>query len=139
MTAEVSPLNSIQENIKTRIKAEFVNLIPDEAWSAMVAGVVQDFTSPVRDRYNGNVKISPVQAMIRAEIESIAKAHIKSEIEALSGSMWDAFGQRVAGEAVKKLIADNFQLILASVQAGMVEMAVMTATNHIRNSMQRVM
>lgn len=139
MAAELTPLQSIQDNIRDRIKAEFVNLIPDEAWTAMVQSVVTEFTTDTRDRYNSSLPhTSPMKAMIRGELEAIAKGHLKTELDRLAVGSWNASGQQIASEAIRTLIAEHFPAILASVQAGMVEMAVMTATNHMRNAMQRI-
>lgn len=141
MGSEVSPLQSVQDNIKDRIKAEFANLIPDEMWAAMVKSVVLDFTTdPPKDRHSHGhtaAGVSPMKAMIRDEIVTIAKAHLKSEIDKIGHLTWDGMGERMASEAIRKLIADNFQEILQSVQSGFVEMAVQQAVQHIRNSMQR--
>lgn len=143
-TTDVAPLTTVQEKIKDKIKGEFVALIPDDMWEKMVASVVSDFTTdqPQRD-YNGRVDNSkplipsPMKAMIRAEIEALAKAKLKAEIDMLGAVTWDGYGRQVASEAVNKLIDDHFPALLASVQSGMVEMAVMQAVNHMRNSMMR--
>jgi hypothetical protein len=140
MANEVSTLQSVQDNIKSRIKAEFVNLIPDEMWSRMVAEVVSDFT---KDRienpnsYSARRQEAPIKMLIREQIEAIAKTHIMANLDELTRAHWDSHGQLVASEALKKMIAEHFPVILASIQAGFTEMIVQNAVNHIRNSMQR--
>jgi hypothetical protein len=144
MSTEIAPLASVQEQIKNKIKGEFANLIPDEMWAQMVQSVVAEFTAdqPHRD-YNGRVDNSkpvtpsPMKKLIRDEIDAMAKAKLKAEIDKLGASTWDGYGKQVASQAVSKLIDDHFPELLASVQAGMVEMAVMQAVNHMRNSMMR--
>lgn len=136
MTTEVAPLQSVQDTIKDRIKSEFANLIPDEMWQRMVESVVKDFTTDKHDSYRGHAE-SPMKTMIRTEIEAIAKAKIKDELENLAAPDWDRHGQMVVSEALKKMIAENFATILGSVQQGMVEMIVQNTVAQIRNNMSR--
>lgn len=140
MSTEIAPLQSVQDNIKNKIKAEFANLIPDEMWGAMVKSVIAEFTTDqIRDQYgHSNFKASPMKQMIRAEIETLAKDALKQELDRLSAGSWGVYGEKVAAEAIKKMIADNFPAILASIQAGFVEQAVMTTVSHMRNSMNRI-
>lgn len=140
MANEVAPLQTVQENIKAKIKAEFVNLIPDEMWTAMVESVVNEFINDKTERnYGGDFKTtpSPLKQMIRAEIEALAKGILKAELDRLTAGAWNDFGQNVATEALKKLIAGSLPDIVAAMQAGMVEIAVTATVNHMRNSMNR--
>lgn len=141
MANDLSPLQSVQDNIKEKIKAEFVNLIPDEMWSAMVKSVVGEFTTdPVESRYNGQHAShqSPLKQMIRSELEAMAKAHLKAELDRLGQVQWNGYGNVMASEAIKTMIAEHFQDILASVQSGFVQMAVRITVEQMRNSMQRM-
>ncbi|MDH7801292.1 MULTISPECIES: hypothetical protein [unclassified Rhizobium] len=134
----IAPLSQVQENIRNKIKAEFVNLIPDEMWSAMVASVVEDFTSNVEERYGRMEKReSPMKRMIREEIEAQVKASIKAKIDALGQSTWDGLGERIMSDAMNKLIAEHFETVLASVNAGMTSMMINAAINNLRQSMMR--
>lgn len=76
--------------------------------------------------------------MIRSEIEVIAKAKIREELDRLAAPEWDGHGKMVASQALKKMIAENFAEILGSVQQGMVDMIVANTVNQIRNSMSRM-
>ncbi len=139
MSNDIVPMKSIQDSIRDKIKGEFVNLIPDDAWNAMVAGVVKEFTTPVRVTRDGSyIEQSPIQGLIRDEFTTLARAHLKTELDRLAANHWGAMGQQVASDAIKKLIEDNYADILASVQAGSVQYAVMMATNNMRNAMQNI-
>jgi protoheme ferro-lyase len=140
MANEVSPLQSIQDSIRLKIKAEFVGLIPDEMWSAMVGSVIAEFTSDQTSDVYGRKehRSSPLKQMIRAEIEGLAKAKLKAELDTLAMGKWGSYGEQLASDAVKKMISEHFTTILAAVQTGFVEAAVMQAVNHLRNSMQRM-
>ncbi|MBO9108740.1 hypothetical protein J5288_08495 [Agrobacterium sp. S2/73] len=138
MTNDISPLSAVQDNIKEKIKAEFVNLIPDEMWTAMVCSVVADFTSDVRKNHYGHEtgeQISPFKKIIRDEIEATIKASLKAKLDEVGAPRWGAMGERVMSDAMKKMIEDHFEALLVSVNAGMVQMTVMSAVNNLRNSM----
>lgn len=142
MSNEVSPLTKIQETIKDRIKEEFVSLLPPEIWNEMVSSVLKDFTADEKTNIYGS-KIenyeSPIKKLIRKEIEDASLEAVKKELNKLDVARWDHFGNSVAGEAVTKLIEQNFKEILDSVQKGFVEMAVGLAVSHIRNAMHNGM
>lgn len=134
MSTEIAPLQAIQNKIRDRIRSEFVSLIPDDAWEAMVQSVIADFTKPVKGHYqNDPMKPSPMAQMIRDEINVIAKEKVMAEIHKLGSAHWDAFGAATANEAVIKLVTDNFPALLVSMQNGMMNMLVMNAVNAIRN------
>lgn len=134
----IAPLSQVQENIRNKIKAEFVNLIPDEMWTAMVASVVEDFTSNTKQQYGRIETIeSPFKRMIREEIEAQIRVSIKDSIDKLGHPTWDAMGQAVMSDAMNKLIKDNFDAVLASVNAGMVHMMINSAMNNLRSSLMR--
>lgn len=133
MSNDVSPLQSVQENIKAKIKAEFVNLIPDELWATMVNSVVKEFITDKDRSYNNHA--SPLKQLIHAELAAQATALLRGELEKLDAGMWDGYGGKVASGAIQKLIAEHLPLLVASVQKGMVDMAVSSAVNHMRNAL----
>lgn len=137
MTNDITPLQSIQNTIKDKIRAEFANLIPDDMWKGMVQSVVSEFITDKKDGYSGRASESPIKAMIRQEIEKMAKAHLTAELDRLGTVSWNSYGQQVAAEAIKKMISEHFAEMLAAVQAGFVEVAVMQAVQNLRNSMSR--
>lgn len=137
MATDLAPLASVQDAIKARIKAEFVNLIPDDMWKALVEEVVTDFiTDKQRDRWDTK-QTAPIKEIVRKELEEQSRTYLKAEIDRLGPNMWNN-GSSVVSEALRKLIADNFKDLLASTQAAMVDVAVQLAVNHMRQSMQRM-
>lgn len=137
MTNEISPMQSVQEKIKARIQADFVNLIPDEMWDQLVSSTLSEFRSPKDAR--GYDQVPPIKKMIDEAIRDQAKTAIQDALSRVHVGTWDNVGNRVVGEAMKKLIKEHFDEVLKSVQAGMVEFAVMAATNHMRNAIQNGM
>lgn len=137
MTNEISPMQSVQEKIKARIQADFVNLIPDEMWDQLVASTLADFNSPMDAR--GDKRVPPIRKMIDDAVREEATKAIKEALNRVHVGTWGNLGDQVVGEAMKKLIAEHFDTVLKSVQAGMVEFAVMAATNHMRQAIQNGM
>jgi vacuolar-type H+-ATPase subunit E/Vma4 len=134
MTTDISPLTTVQEKIKGRIRSEFVDLIPDEMWAAMVQSVVNDFTREKVSPYDRNkTEPSPLAAMIRSEIEAICKEKIAEELRKHQAS-WDGYGQRTVSEATAEMIRDHTPAMLAAMQAGMTQMMVQGAIQSLRNS-----
>lgn len=133
----IAPLSQVQENIRNKIKAEFVNLIPDEMWTAMVESVVEDFTTGDRDQWGNRRQEPEIKRLIRSAIEDEVKTSIKAKMDELGASTWSSMGQRIMSEAMTKLIADHFDEVLASVNAGMVHLMINQAMNNLRHSIMR--
>lgn len=137
MSNEVAPMQAIQDKIKSRIQNDFVDLIPDEMWDRMVEKAIEDFTKASVDR-SGNTTKPVFQQMIETALREQAVEAIKVALSRVD-SGWGSYGDRVVGEAMQKLIDEHFDLILKSVQAGMVQQAVFQATAHMRNALQNNM
>jgi hypothetical protein len=138
MSNEVSPLQTVQENIKARIQSEFVNLIPDEMWDRMVTSQVDEFTKDKPESYGrGGTVPSPLKAMIRTAIEEQAKAGVKQALDRVASGVWSSHGETVVVEAMKKLIDEHFDMILKSVQSGMVEFVSAMVMNRMRDSINQ--
>jgi hypothetical protein len=134
MSSEVSALTTVQEKIKGRIRSEFVDLIPDEMWAAMVQSVVNEFTRDKVSPYDRHkTEPSPLAALIRSEIEAICKEKIAEELRKHQAT-WDGYGQRTVNEATAQMIRDQTPILLAAMQAGMTQMMVQSAIQSLRNS-----
>ncbi len=134
MSNEIAPLTAVQDKIKGRIKAEFVELIPDEMWSQMVQAVVTEFTSDKTDRYSREAIPSPIKKMIREAVEAEVRAKISDELKDHQAT-FDGFGQRVIAEATEQMIRDHMPGMLAAAQESSVRMMVDLAIQNMRNSM----
>lgn len=133
MTNEISPMQSVQDRIADKIKAEFVDLMPPEVWKQLVEAQLQAFQSKTTSY--GHSQEAPIAKLIREAIEAEAKTALKTQLDLVFTNTWvDANGKQVLGDAMKALIAEHFDTILASVQAGMVQQAVMFATQSMRNA-----
>lgn len=127
MSTAVTTFEGIQNTIKDRIKGEFISLIPDEAWTGLVQGVIDDFTKSKR---LGDP--SPLQQLITDEIKVIAKQSIAAQLNKLDASAWSAYGEKTANDAVIALVTEHMPAIMSSIQTSMANMMVMNALAKIR-------
>ena len=70
----------ITKTIKDKIKNQFVDLIPDEAFQKMVETGVREFTCEVKNRYNKKISPSPMQKIINEIIAERYRENIKAEL-----------------------------------------------------------
>ncbi len=80
-------VKSIGEKVSDRIRASFVDLIPEDAWKAMVQKEIVTFTEGVQEPYGRGTKPSPLQSIIRAELESRFKAEVIKAMDAQEGCL----------------------------------------------------
>lgn len=67
--------------ITDRIRAEFVSLIPDEQWEAMVQQAVKDFTTrPYQVGRTHDQQRSPFEKIVHAALEEAVTAKVATEI-----------------------------------------------------------
>lgn len=129
--SEIAPLTAVQDRIKEKIKAEFVELMPDDLWSGLVQSVVSDFISTKNQR--GYDQEAPIKKLMREALETEAKQHIATQLSKFTAE-WDGYGNKIVTASVKKIVEENFEELLKAVQLGMVEATVGTAINHIRQN-----
>ena len=78
-SAIVPNADVVRDKIAERIRTAFVELIPDEQWKAVVDAEIKRFSEPTCDRYR-NDQPSPLQAIIRSELETSFRGAIKAEL-----------------------------------------------------------
>lgn len=137
MSTELAPLQAIQDKIRDRIRADFVELMPEDVWGKMVESVVETFTNPEKDHYGrATGKPSPLHQLIAKEIEELARQSINQELAKLDAGYWNSYGGKTASEAVMKMVTENMTDIMASIQSSMANMMVANAVAAIRNGRQ---
>lgn len=110
-------LKDIKTIISDKIKSQFVELLPEELWTEMVGKEIEKFTTTVnRNGYNQkSTSTSPLQDLIQAEIETIAKAAIKAE---LNSGEWQAQyidGKTGASDLVNKIVQERAAEVVSQV------------------------
>lgn len=120
---ELMNTDTIKDKIRERIQKEFVELIPEEAWKALVAGEIKWF---MEDTSSGGYRQSgpsPLRDMIRTELTNRFKEDVKKELDSMQGS-WDPDGKMIAGEAVKELVKGIAPELWELAVAGVVQKAI---------------
>ena len=108
---------SFRERVEEKIKAEFMELLPDEMFRAMVQETIDRFTrpKPVKD-YNGRVTRhdpSEFERIVLEVYEERLREAVKAELASEKWvGHWDN-GRQQASEAVSDLIVEHSGEILA--------------------------
>lgn len=115
---EIQPFRAedLRAKIETRIKASFLELIPDEAFSAMIAETLQKFTEPrtTNDAYNPKTLPSEFEVIVREVYRERLRDVVAKELQGEEwAGHWDG-NKVVVGEQVKKIILENSSAILLS-------------------------
>jgi hypothetical protein len=108
MASEIATVVNIQETITQRIRASFVELLPEEAFAKIVADEIKRFTTDKEQFYdNRNLQPSPLRQLIRAELQNRFKESLKIELSKPEYTpVWGNAGQE-PGEVVKRIILES--------------------------------
>lgn len=94
---------SIQDTIKERLKSIVGELIPDEAYNAIVQKAVHDF------------RTVDLPKLVKEELTAQYKIKIAEELNSPEWqAFWDCSGRGQASVAVKDMIIESAPLILAN-------------------------
>lgn len=118
MADNVMTSQSIQERVKEKIQASFVDLVPDEMWKKLVDDEWQ--------RIKGKLIPDVVKQVATDEIRNILMGEFqKPEWQ----EQFSGFGPE-PGEVVKKIIEESAPMLVSILFGSIVQQAV----NHIRNN-----
>lgn len=116
-TALAQPLTmeDVKERIAARIKASFVELMPEEAWTKMVETEIARF-SKVQDRGCRDTRsFSDLQGIIREILEERYRDMLKAEL--VKPQYLGYFEE--PGDFIKGFIMDNVPAIMTALLAGL--------------------
>ncbi len=125
--------SSLRDKVADRIKASFVDLIPEETWKQMVANEIKNLTDARIDGYNRTQTPSQLQTMINAEISRRIKEAI---VTALNGQEYQGVwgdGTQQASAVVQEIIKQCAPNMVAALFGFIVN----DALQHVRNGMSR--
>jgi len=106
--------SSVMNNVRDRIKATFVGLIPDEQWDAMIQAEVKGFFKN-SDKWN-NDRPSEFQKLTQEVIREFAKERVKEILKTFQTEIWNSNIQaHEPTEVFKKIITENASSIFAQV------------------------
>ena len=142
MTTEITTqLKTVQDKVRDRIQTEFVNLIPQETWEKMVAAEIAAFTTkPKIDQWGQRQRdqTTTLHDMIREALNKVAKDKIEKE---LAGDRWSGRFDGmdyVVGEAIKKIVVEQGDLIMKTMMAGMTQAVTESVVQKFREHLQQM-
>lgn len=117
--APPTSMEDVKERIALRIKASFVELMPEEAWSKMVQAEITGFTT-VHGRGVNALQHSPLQGILRGVLEERYREMLKIELAKPEYAAHRGInGQAEPGEFIKGFIKDNMAAIFTALLAGL--------------------
>lgn len=109
MTNEITTMQTLQEKVSERIRATFIDLIPQAMWDDMVRKAMDQW---VRDE---------LPKLVNAEAEKRAKEEL---VKAFNGAEWQDLwvgGQAVGSKAVQTIVGENAEAFVAAMFGGIVQ------------------
>ena len=126
MQTEATPLamvNNLRDKISERIREQFVELIPDEHWKALVDAEIKRFTERDRD-YNRKEIPSALERLIQDALAEQFREHIKTELAKPEYQKQWGEGEYSAGEFVSVFLQKHADSLIKSVFGNVVQQAV---------------
>lgn len=109
---ELKPFNpqDIMQGVRDKIKASFVDLIPEEHWNQLVQNEIDKFFKPV-EQYNGYGN-RPMTSDFSSLINSCLKDYTQEKIkEYMNGTefraIWDSNGNQGISTGIAKILTEN--------------------------------
>lgn len=122
-TTELAPptsMEDVRKRIALRIKASFVELMPEEAWTKMVQAELSEFTMVHAHDYRGNRRSSELQGIIHGVLEERFREMLKVELAKPEyGEYFSVDGQAEPGEFITTFIKNNLATIVTSLLGGL--------------------
>jgi phosphopentomutase len=138
MGGEVAVIN-VSEVIKDRIKAEFVRLIPEDAWQGLVDNCLTQFQFKERAGYGrDSEKPSELERMITQEIEVLAKNRIAEVLstKATSGNWNDTTVMKAIEKSIQEYLTANFAVLMAGFVNQIAQGAISNALSNMNVQIQ---
>jgi hypothetical protein len=133
-TTAVQPYDParLMDAVRDRIKAEFVGLIPEDAWRQMVDAEIKRFfaRTTVQTNYGRDTETrpSPFESLVAEMMRERSKELVRQALEA----QWDNTTQEHASPLLAECLAKYGQDIFAATFRGMFENALAGIRNNLR-------
>lgn len=116
MGEEIEKINteSLADKVKDRIRAAFVELIPEEQWKAMVSREIDGFVNDKRDRW-GNIQHAALPKIINEALTAYARDRVKKALESPHWEGLASADEAKVNAAIEKLIQDNIGAVVMTV------------------------
>lgn len=117
----------LMDAVRDRIKAEFVGMIPEEAWKQMVAAEVKKFfeQSQAPAYHDRQMLPSGFQKIVWEEMDKEIRARMKTFLSSEEWNCrWEGGTKKDASEAVAKIVVEKSGEILSAILKGAIQSAV---------------
>lgn len=122
---------SLKEKVAERIRGTFVDLVPPEAWKALVEQEIKLFMDKPYS-FNGD-KVPPIVQIIRDELTARFKAMVKEELDDPKYSdVWYAGEGSRASDAVRDIVAGLVPELVVATYSRVVSDTIATMRSSLR-------
>lgn len=136
-TTELAPptsMEDVKERIALRIKASFVELMPEDAWTKMVQSEIKRFTEAPYERGYSPNRLPPLHRILREVLEERYRGMLKVELAKPEyAAHFGVNGEAEPGEFIKGFIKENMAAILTALLGGLGQGLV----EQVKNSIQQ--
>lgn len=120
--SNISTLQTLQERVTERIRASFVDLIPQEMWDQMVKTQIDAYMQ------------TELPKLVKAELEAHLRAIVKAELQKPEwAEQWNGGAKSVAGDMVRAIVKENADQIVSAFFGSMVQTVVQDVRYGLQN------
>ena len=125
--------SSVMKGVKDKIKATFVDLIPEEQWNEMIQKEIDDFfTYRPSGGYSRDKSYTSFESLVHGELKRECLERMKKYLDGKEFDVtWDKRGKPVVTESIKKMMIDNAGEILASIYGEMFHQMLNSFKSHL--------
>lgn len=120
MSTELLDPKQFAENLRGKVKQEYVNLIPEEKWDAFIAETVNDFRE------------KELKKVVVDELTGWVKQQVKNYLSDKSYTHWDNEKQR---SALDDELIKGIETLAPQIFTSMIQGAVQYALQNMRNGL----
>lgn len=125
--------STLMQDVKDRIKATFVSLIPDDQWEVMVKKEVDSYFKREEEGYGQRGFSSSFTKDVHQVLQEEVKQKVKEYLTENFSNVWYENGVPVCNAKVEELITKNAGKILSDMIGGTIQMSLQQAGYNIRS------
>jgi hypothetical protein len=133
MSNELAKLDfsQVAEGIRDRIKAAFVDSIPDEQWEALIQEEFRQFTETTKDRWNQE-SVAGFSQICQKLLHEAALEKIKAELEKPE---WQAEWNKASDRIIEAIVGNREKFVETTIEA-LIGRSAQAALDAIRHGIQ---